>query len=104
MHRGSIKSLAGCTADRYRQDQYWQDVEEAIQLRSPIAQRLNVWEGIRFVSSLAAALLEGLFEHPADYADWICDIQEAERLLHRTLLSESTSASSAEPSSGPATR
>jgi hypothetical protein len=42
-----------------------QDVEKVHQLRSRLAQRLNVRNKVRFVSSLAAALLNGLFEHPA---------------------------------------
>ena len=41
------------------------DVETVLQLRSRIAQRLNVQRRIRVAYSLAAALLEGLFEHPA---------------------------------------
>ena len=35
------------------------------QRRSRIAQRLTVWHRVRFASSLAAALLDSLFEHPA---------------------------------------
>jgi hypothetical protein len=42
-----------------------QDVEKARQLRSRIAQRLNVSNRIRLASSLAAASLDGLFDHPA---------------------------------------
>ncbi len=41
-----------------------QDVEKSLQLCSRIAQRLNVPQRVRFASSLAAAALEGLFEHP----------------------------------------
>ncbi len=58
----------------------WQVVEKARQLRSRIAQRLNVRDEVRFAPSLAAALLgvrrvsarqgwagekSGLFEQPA---------------------------------------
>ncbi|WHZ26684.1 MAG: hypothetical protein OJF51_001480 [Nitrospira sp.] len=46
-----------------------QNVEKVIQLRSRIAQRLNVRQRVRFASSLAAALLECLFEHPVGYWD-----------------------------------
>src|SRR6185295_19905001 len=34
-----------------------------------IAQRLNVRDKVRLTSSLAAASLDGLFEHPAEYSD-----------------------------------
>jgi hypothetical protein len=50
----------------------YQDVEKVLQLRSRIAQRLNVRRRVRFASSLAAALLDGLFEHPVGYADSVC--------------------------------
>jgi hypothetical protein len=46
-----------------------QDVEKVFQLCSRIAQRLNVPPRVRFASSLAAAALEGLFEHPAAYTN-----------------------------------
>jgi hypothetical protein len=42
-----------------------QDAEKDRQRRSRIAQRLNVRPRVRFASSLAAALLDGLFAHPA---------------------------------------
>jgi len=42
-----------------------QDAEKARQLRSHIAQRLNVPNRVRLASSLAAASLDGLFDHPA---------------------------------------
>ena len=55
----------------------WQVVEKARQHRSRIAQRLNVREEVRFVSSLAAALLDGPFEQPdgprADRADGLSE-------------------------------
>src|SRR5205809_3853061 len=43
----------------------WQDAEKVRQLRSRIVQSLNVPPRIRLSPSLAAALLDGLFEHPA---------------------------------------
>ena len=42
-----------------------QDAEKVRQLRSRIVQTLNVPRGYVLRSSLAAALLDGLFEHPA---------------------------------------
>jgi uncharacterized membrane protein YgdD (TMEM256/DUF423 family) len=42
-----------------------QDAEKDRQRRSRIAQRLNVRPRVRFASSLAAVLLDGLFAHPA---------------------------------------
>lgn len=42
-----------------------QAVETVRQQRSRGAQRLNVRNGVRFASSLAAALLAGLFEQPS---------------------------------------
>jgi hypothetical protein len=44
----------------------YQDVEKVLQLCSRVAQKLNVRKKVRFASSLAAASLEGLFEHPAE--------------------------------------
>src|SRR5689334_19388839 len=46
-------------------DGAWRDVEKVLQLCSRVAQRLNVRKRVRLASSLAAASLEGLFEHPA---------------------------------------
>jgi hypothetical protein len=43
----------------------WQDAEKVRQRRSRIVQILNVPQRVRLRSSLAAALLNGLFEHPA---------------------------------------
>ena len=43
-----------------------QDAEKARQLRSRIVQTLNVPQRVRLGPSLAAALLDGLFEHPAN--------------------------------------
>jgi hypothetical protein len=40
------------------------DVEKARQRRSRIVQILNVPQGLRLDPSLAAALLNGLFQHP----------------------------------------
>jgi hypothetical protein len=40
------------------------DVEQGRQLRSHIAQGLNVQKRVRFNLSLAAALLDDLVEHP----------------------------------------
>jgi hypothetical protein len=42
-----------------------QDAEKILQLRSRFVQILNVPQRVRLGPSLAAALLEGLFEHPA---------------------------------------
>jgi hypothetical protein len=42
-----------------------QDAEKVRQRRSRFAQILNVPQRVRLRSSLAAALLDGLFEHPA---------------------------------------
>ena len=44
---------------------FLQDAEKVRQLRSRIVQILNVPQRVRLRSSLAAALLDGLFEHPA---------------------------------------
>ena len=41
-----------------------QDAEKVRQLRSRIVQTLNVPQRVRLGPSLAAALLNGLFEHP----------------------------------------
>ena len=46
---------------------FWQDAEKVRQHRSRVAQILNVPQRVRLRSSLAAALLNGLFEHPAYY-------------------------------------
>ncbi len=43
-----------------------QDVEKGLQLRSRFARSLHVPKKVRLGSSLAAALLEGLFEHPEE--------------------------------------
>jgi len=40
------------------------DVEKGFQLRSRIAQGLNIPDNVCLAPSLAAALLEDLFEHP----------------------------------------
>jgi hypothetical protein len=50
-----------------------QDAEKGRQLRSRIAQRLNVRLRVRFASLLAVALLDGLFDHPADSLHIVCD-------------------------------
>ena len=42
-----------------------QDAQKVCQRRSRFAQILNVPQRVRLRSSLAAALLDGLFEHPA---------------------------------------
>jgi len=44
-----------------------QDAEKVLQLRSRFVQILNVPQRVRLGPSLAAALLEGLFEHPAQF-------------------------------------
>ena len=49
---------------RLPSDCSYQDAEKARQRRSRVAQGLNVSQGYAFASSLAAALLDGLFEHP----------------------------------------
>lgn len=43
---------------------YSEDVETSRQRRSRIPRTLNVHETVRFGPSLAAALLNSLFEHP----------------------------------------
>jgi hypothetical protein len=43
-----------------------QDVEKVPQRRSRVVQTLNVPQRVRLGPSLAAALLEELFEHPAE--------------------------------------
>jgi hypothetical protein len=43
-----------------------QDVEKGRQRRSRVAQRLNVRLKVRLASSFAAALLNDLFDHPAE--------------------------------------
>ena len=43
----------------------WQDAEKVRQRRSRIVQTLNVPQWVRLGPSFAAALLGGLFEHPA---------------------------------------
>jgi hypothetical protein len=43
-----------------------QDAEKVRQRRSRIAQTLNVPQRVRLGPSLAAALLNGLFEHPLE--------------------------------------
>jgi hypothetical protein len=45
----------------------WQAAEKVRQRRSRIVQILNVPQRVRLRSSLAAALLDELFEQPADY-------------------------------------
>jgi hypothetical protein len=52
----------------------WQAVDKVRQHRSRGAQRLNVRQRVRFASSLAAALLDGLSEQPAGYLDSVCDL------------------------------
>ena len=43
----------------------WQNAEKSRQHRSRIVQTLNVPQRVRLRPSLAAALLDGIFEHPA---------------------------------------
>jgi hypothetical protein len=45
----------------------WQDAEKVRQRRSRIVQTLNVPQRVRLGPSLAAALLNGPFEHPSGY-------------------------------------
>jgi hypothetical protein len=45
----------------------WQDVEKVLQLRSRFASEAQRTKEVRLASSFAAALLEGLFEHPVGY-------------------------------------
>jgi hypothetical protein len=45
----------------------WQAAEKVRQRRSRIVQILNVPQRLRLRSSLAAALLDELFEQPVDY-------------------------------------
>ena len=60
----------------------WQDAEKVRQRRSRFAQKLNVPARVRLGSSLAAALLYELFEHPAAYSDTI--IRRMTTAAHRT--------------------
>jgi len=53
---------------------YEQDAEKVRQLRSRLAQKLDVRHKVRLASSLAAALLGGLFEHPAGYSSVVHDL------------------------------
>jgi hypothetical protein len=48
-----------------RHGRSWQDTEKVHQQRSRLAQRLYVRDKVRFVSSLAVALLDGPFAFPA---------------------------------------
>ena len=59
-----------------------QDVEKVRQLCSRIAQRLNVPKRVRLPSSLAAAALDGLFEHPEGFLDPLGDIRVLVRGNH----------------------
>jgi hypothetical protein len=55
-----------CVGNHRAQSQFIkQDAEKCRQRRSRIVQTLNVPGRVRLGSSLAAALLDGLFEHPA---------------------------------------
>jgi hypothetical protein len=49
-----------------------QAVDKVRQRRSRGAQRLNVLQRVRFASSLAAALLDGLSEQPAMASERVC--------------------------------
>jgi len=49
---------------------YTQDAGKSRQHRSRVAQRLNVPKRVHLASSLAAVLLDGLFEHPAKVFFW----------------------------------
>ena len=53
---------------------FWQDAEKVRQLRSRIAQTLNVPQRVRLSPSLAAALLNGLFQHPAGWVLLVPDV------------------------------
>jgi hypothetical protein len=53
----------------------YQAVDKVRERRSRVAQGLNVRQRVRFASSLAAALLDGLSEQPAGYADGIRDLR-----------------------------
>jgi hypothetical protein len=55
---------------------FWQDDEKVRQLRSRIAQTLNVPQRVRLSPSLAAALLNGLFEHPAGVGSSCPDVMQ----------------------------
>jgi hypothetical protein len=48
-------------------------LEKVRQRRSRIAQRLNVRPKVRFASSLAAALLDDLFDQPAGFREIVWD-------------------------------
>jgi hypothetical protein len=51
------------------------DAEKVRQHRSRIVQILNVPQRVRLRSSLAAALLNGLFEHPARFSPVVSDVK-----------------------------
>ena len=59
----------------------YQDAEKGRQLRSRIVQTLNVPQRVRLGPSLAAALLDGLFEHPSAYSFLVPDEQSLAVLL-----------------------
>jgi len=64
-----------------------QDVEKGLQLRSRIAQSLNVPQRARFGFSLAAALLGGLFEHPGGWYGIACGMGTTFLQSHRASFS-----------------
>ena len=51
------------------------DAKKVRQRRSRIVQILNVPQRVRLRSSLAAALLNGLFEHPARFSLAVSDVK-----------------------------
>jgi hypothetical protein len=57
-----------------------QDAEKVRQRRSRFAQKLNVPKRTPFASSLVAALLDGLFEHPARCSPVALDVRAIEFL------------------------
>ena len=58
-----------------------QDAEKVRQRRSRIVQILNVPQRVRLRSSLAAALPDGLFEHPARSSPVVLDVRARGFLL-----------------------
>ena len=70
--RGSTGSSLTLHAERRIVPPIYQDAEKVRQRRSRRAQRLNVPNRVRLASSLAAALQDGLFEHPAQSFSAAC--------------------------------
>jgi hypothetical protein len=57
-HRGPVKPMLPNAGESI-------PLEKVRQRRSRVAQRGSTYRSVRLASSLAAALLDGIFEHPA---------------------------------------